>query len=180
MRWCFLAQGEDRGRMQSRVTQIVEHLLMPMSCFSLTRLEDRLIFNLVVEADEKQALRLESLLRKVYGMLSVDVSSEASTMQRMIALFRVRCDSSERNELLHFIGALHARVLMIRPLWVAFEIIGMPSEVEGIYQSVLGYGVVDQVSSSRAFLSSGYESKRSADEASKEYVESGEQEASLT
>lgn len=180
MRWCFLAQGEDHGRMQSRVTQIVDHLLIPMSCFSLARLENRLFFSFVVEAEEKQALRLESLLRKVYGMLSVDVASEASTMQRGIALFRVRCDISERDELLHFIGALHARVLMTRPLWVAFEVMGTPSEVEGIYQSVLGYGIVDQVSSSRAFLSSGYESKRSADETLKVDGERGEQEVSLS
>ena len=96
-------------------------------------------------------------------------------MQRMIALFRVRCEISERDELLHFIGALDARVLMIRPLWVAFEVIGMPSEVEGIYQSVLGYGIVDQVSPSRAFLVSGYESNRSANEPEKEKGESGEQ-----
>jgi acetolactate synthase small subunit len=113
-------------------------------------------------------------------MLSVDASSETSTMQRMIALFRVRCDISEQDELLHFIDALHVSVLMIRPLWVIFEIRGIPSEVEGNYQSVLGYGVVDQLSFSRAFLSSGYESKRSTDETSREDGESGEQEASLT
>ena len=174
MRWCFLAQGEDHGRMHSRVIQIMDHLLIPVSCFSLAKLEDQLFFSFVVEADEKQALRIESLLRKIYGMFSVDASLETATMQRMIALFRVRCDIFERDELLHFIGAIHVRILVIRPLWVAFEAAGTPSEVEGIYQSVLAYGVVDQVSSSWTFLASGYESQKSAEEPSKADAESGD------
>ncbi len=43
---------------------------------------------------------------------------------------------------------------MIRPLWVAFEIVGTPQEIEGVYETALGYGIVDLVSSSSVFMSS--------------------------
>jgi acetolactate synthase small subunit len=156
MRWCFLARCEDHGRMQSRVMQILDHLLTPAISFSMATLDRRLFFSFIVEADEKQALRIESLLRKIYGMLAVEIISETATLQRMIALLRVRCDISERDEVLHFMSALNARMLMIRPLWVVFEVIGTPQEVEGIYQSALGYGLVDLVSSSCAFMGAAF------------------------
>jgi hypothetical protein len=78
-------------------------------------------------------------------MHMVTMSPEGATTPRMHALFRLRCDISARDEVLHFISALDARLLMIRPLWVAFEVVGTSNEVEGIYQSALGYGLLDQM-----------------------------------
>jgi acetolactate synthase small subunit len=121
----------------------------------MSKLDDQLLFSFSIEADEKQARRAESLMRKIHGMRTVTVLPEKAAILRMHALFRLRCDISERDGILHFINALDARLLMIRPLWVAFEVVGTPSEVEGIYQSALGYGLVDQVSSSSIFMASG-------------------------
>jgi acetolactate synthase small subunit len=122
MKWYFLAHGEDRGRMQSRVMGIVDHLLLSMSSFSMTTMDGRQFYSFVVEGDEGQAIRIESLLRKIYGILSVEVIPEADTLQRIIALLRVRCNISDHDEVLHFINALNAvsafnaRELMICPL----------------------------------------------------------------
>ncbi len=121
----------------------------------MSKLDDQLMFSFSVEGDEKQARSAKSLMWKIHGMRTVTVLPEEAAMLRMHALFRLRCDISERGGLLHFINALDARLLMIRPLWVAFEVVGTPSEVEGIYQSALGYGLVDQVSSSSIFMASG-------------------------
>jgi acetolactate synthase small subunit len=154
MRWCFVLQCEDQVRMQSRVLQIVDSQLLAVNFYSVTRLEGKLFMNFVVEADERQAYRIESLLYKIHGMGSIERQADTGAMPRVVALLRVRCDISKRNELLHFIGAFSARVLMIRPLWLCFEIAGTPAEVEDIYQSCLGYGTVDQVASSCIFLAS--------------------------
>ena len=121
MRWYFLVQSEDRRRMQSRIIQIVDHLLISMSSFSMTTIADQQFYSFVVEGDEEQAVRIESLLRKIYGMLSVEVVSEVGALQRIIALLHVSCDISDHDEILHFIGplnsirAIDASKLMIRP-----------------------------------------------------------------
>jgi acetolactate synthase small subunit len=161
MKWSFLAQAEDHGRMQARVLQILDRQMASVECFSMAKLDGSIFLSFVVEANEGQATRAEAQLRKLQGVDSVAMMEETATVRRMIAQFRVHCDISDRAELLHFIQALDARALMIRPLWVAFEAVGTPCEVEGIYQSALGYGLVDLVSSSCSLMVSRYESKRS-------------------
>lgn len=162
MRWCFWTQMEDYGRMQARVIQVLDRLQTPIEALSFAKLDGRIFLTCVVEADQKQASRIESLLRKIHGMISTKVLAETATAQRMIALVRILCDITDRSEVLHFINAFHARAIMIRPLWVAFEVVGTPQEIEGIYQSALGYGIVDLVSSSCAFMTSSIESERGA------------------
>lgn len=142
--------------MQARVLQIIDRLTLTMCSFSLATLNGQVFLNFEIECEPEQAQRARALLKRLQGVTSVDLLSEADAMPRMIALFRFRCDITERNDLLHFISALGARVLVIRPLWLVFEIIGTPQEVEGVYQSTLGYGVVDQISASCIFVGPNY------------------------
>ena len=162
MRWCFWTKMEDLGRMESRVMQVLDRLQATVLTLSTARLDDYIFLSGVMEAQEKQAFRIESLLRKIHGMESARVAPEADAMQRMIALFRILCDMTERAEVLHFITALSARAVMVRPLWLAFEVIGTPQEIEGVYQSALAYGIVDVVSSSCALMITSNESERTA------------------
>jgi hypothetical protein len=91
-------------------------------------------------------------------MLSSRLVPETATIQRMITLFRILCDMTDRAEVLHFMTAVNARAIMVRPLWVAFEMVGSPQEIEGVYQSALAYGIVDVVSSSCALMTAANES----------------------
>jgi acetolactate synthase small subunit len=154
MRWCFWTQMEDLGRMEARVMQLLDRLQVTVVTLSSAKLDDHIFLSGVMDAEEKQAGRIESLLRKIHGMESARVAPETATIQRMIALFRILCDMTDRAEVLHFITALHARAVMVRPLWVAFEVVGTPQEIEGVYQSVIAYGIVDVVSSSCALMTS--------------------------
>lgn len=115
---------------------------------SSVRPDEYIFLSGVLDAEEKQAERIESLLRKIHGMESVKVAPETAVIQRMIALFRILCDMTDRAEVLHLITSLNARAVMVRPRWLAFEVVGTPQEIEGIYQSALAYGIVDVVSSS--------------------------------
>jgi acetolactate synthase small subunit len=154
MRWCFWTQMEDLGRMEARVMQVLDRLQATVVTLSSAKLDGHIFLSGVMEAEEKQAARIESLLRKIHGMESAKVAPETATIQRMIALFRILCDMTDRAEVLHFITALNARAIMVRPLWVAFEMVGTPQEIEGVYQSAVAYGIVDVVSSSCAFMAS--------------------------
>jgi acetolactate synthase small subunit len=162
MRWCFWTEMEDLGRMEARVMQVLDRLQATVVTLSLTRIDGRIFLSGAVEAEEKQAIRIESLLRKIQGIESVKVVPETATIQRVIALLRILCDITDRSEVLHFITAINARAVMVRPLWVAFEMVGSPQEIEGVYQSALAYGIVDVVSSSSAFMTSANDSERAS------------------
>ena len=140
--------------------QVFDRLQAKVVTLSSVRLDGHIFLSGVMDADETQADRVERLLRKIHGMESAKVVLEMNTMQRMIALFRILCDMTERAEVLHFVTALNARVVMVRPLWVAFEVVGTPQEIEGVYQSALAYGIVDIVSSSCALTISANEPER--------------------
>lgn len=154
MRWCFWTQMEDLGRMPARVLQVFDRMQVPVDSISSSRLDGRIFLTCVAEADDLQAARLEALLHKIEGMESVRRLAESAANPRQIALFRILCDITDRADVLHFITALNARTLAIRPRWVAFELVGAPHEIEGVYQSAQGYGIVDLVSSSCAFITS--------------------------
>jgi acetolactate synthase small subunit len=150
---------EDLGRMEARVMQVLDRLQATVVTLSSAKLDDHIFLSGVMEADEIQADRVERLFRKMHGMESAIVVAETAAIERMIALFRILCDMTDRAEVLHFITALNARAIMVRPLWVAFEVVGTPQEIEGVYQSALAYGIVDVVSSSCALMTSENEAK---------------------
>lgn len=160
MRSCFWTQMEEYGRMEARVLQVLDRVQATVVTLSSARLDGHVFLSGSVDTDEKQADRLESLLRRVHGMLSVTVLTETRTTRRMIALFRILSDAGDRAEVLHFIAAIDARAIMVRPLWIAFEMVGTPEEIEATYQSARGYGIVDLVSTSCALMVSAADPER--------------------
>jgi acetolactate synthase small subunit len=162
MRWCFWTQMENLGRMEARVMQVLDRLQATVVSLSSVQLDGDIFLSGLMEAEEAHASRIESLLRKIHGMMTVKVVSEAAATQRMIALFRILCDITDRAEILQFVHAVNARAIMVRPRWIAFEMVGTSKEIEGIYQSAIGYGIVDVVSSSCALMTSESEPERTA------------------
>jgi hypothetical protein len=76
----FLTKMEDHGRMPSRVLQVLDHVPVPVDKLSLSKLDGLILMEFVVDVDEKQVRRIQSLLWKIYGMLSVEVQS-AETLE---------------------------------------------------------------------------------------------------
>jgi acetolactate synthase small subunit len=151
---------EDLGRMEARVMQVFDRLQATVVTLSSARLDSHIFMSSEMDVDETQTDRVERLLRKIIGMESVKVVAETAAMQRMIALFRILCDMTDRAEVLRFITAVSARAIIVRPLWVAFEAVGTPLEIKGVYQSALAYGIVDLVSSSCALMTSTDDDRR--------------------
>jgi len=51
---------------------------------------------------------------------------------------------------------------MVRPRWATFEVVGTSQEIEAVYQSLRGYGIVDLVSSSGALMMPSDDSKEAS------------------
>jgi acetolactate synthase small subunit len=154
MRWCFWTEMEDEGQMESRVLHVFDRLQAEVVTLASAKLDGRILLSCILEADDRQAARIEALLRKIHGMLAVKAVPEAATTQRMIVSIRILCDMTGRAEVLQFVAALGARTVMIRPMCVAFEVAGSPVEIDGVYQSARGYGIVDVLSAGCAMMTS--------------------------
>jgi acetolactate synthase small subunit len=160
MRWCFWVRMEDLRRMEARAVHVLDRLQATIVALSSARIDGNIFLSGVMEAEEKEAIRIEALWRKIEGICSVRVAREMAAMQHVMAQFRILCDMSERAEVLQFINAIHARVLMVRPTWVTFEMTGTPQQIEAIYLSIVGYGIVDIVSCSTALMASAEDAVR--------------------
>ena len=84
MRWCFVLQCEDQVRMQSRVFQVIDSQQLAVDFYSATRLQGKLFINFVVEADERQTYRVQSLLYKIHGMGSIEIQAETGDMPQVV------------------------------------------------------------------------------------------------
>ena len=73
---CFLTEMENDDRMPSRVLQVLSNARASVESLSFSRQGRRLVLSFVVDADEKQLHRIESLLWKIYGMLFIQVQSD--------------------------------------------------------------------------------------------------------
>jgi hypothetical protein len=62
---------EDHHRMPARVLQVLDHVQLSAESLSFTRCNERIVLTFVVNADDKQGYRIESLLWRIFGMLSV-------------------------------------------------------------------------------------------------------------
>jgi acetolactate synthase small subunit len=153
---------EDLRRMESRVMQVLDRLQAVVVTLSCARLDGQIFLSCLLETEEKQVARIEALLRKVEGMHWVKAVPVTAATARMIALFRILCDITGRAEVLQFFSALKARSVTIRPLWVAFEVVGTPEEIEGVYQSARVYGIVDVVSAGCALMTSANDAEAEA------------------
>jgi hypothetical protein len=80
MLWCFWTQMEDFGRMESRVIQVLDRFQATVIALSCVKLDDCIFVSGVMRAEEKQALRIELLLRKIHGTTSVKVVPETAVM----------------------------------------------------------------------------------------------------
>jgi hypothetical protein len=82
--------------------RLAERVQSTVVAFSTNKLDGYIFLSGAIEADETQASRVELLLRKIHGMMTVKVVPEPATTQRMVAMLRILCDITDRAEILHF------------------------------------------------------------------------------
>jgi hypothetical protein len=69
MRWCFWMQMEDLGRMEARAVHVLDRLQATIVALSSARIDGSIFLSGVMEAEEKEAIRIEALWRKIEGDL---------------------------------------------------------------------------------------------------------------
>lgn len=146
MEWMFLISTNRRERVESRILQVLDHHMVPMRSFSSARIGAEIRISFIVETDEANALRTAHLLRKARDVQKVEVFAADNALCRTVALFKVLCDQESRLPLLQVVSSLGAQVIAVRPDSVTFEILGSLPDIHGLRESLLPYGVVENIS----------------------------------
>jgi len=146
MEWMFLVATSRRDRVESRILQVLDHHMVPMRSFSSARIGAEIRISFIADADEASARRTGDLLRKARDVQTVEVFAAGEALCRTVALFKVFCDQDSRLPLLQVVSSLGAQVVTVRPSSVTFEILGALPDIHGLRESLLPYGVVENIS----------------------------------
>lgn len=152
MEWMFLITACNRGRVESRILQVLDHHSVSVQSFAAMRVGNEIRVSFIAEIDKADAILTTDRLRKLQDVQCVDSFANKDGLCRTLALFKVLCDQESRLPLLQVISSLGAQVVAVRPDWVAFQIIGTLPDIEGLHASLLPYGLVEAVSVASAVV----------------------------
>lgn len=152
MEWMFLVTASNRPRVESRVLQVLDHHLVTVQSFSSTRTGNEMRISLTLETDKANAVRSRDLLLRLQDVQSVDSFASTDGLCQRLAIFKVLCDQESRLPLLQVVASIGAHVLAVRPEWVAFQFLGTLKDIQGLYESLLPYGLVEAMSVASAVL----------------------------
>jgi acetolactate synthase regulatory subunit len=71
VKWRLVIQAVHTPRIESRVLQIADHLLLEIDNFSSHKLLDQISISVTFSGGKREAERLASLVERLYGVLSV-------------------------------------------------------------------------------------------------------------
>ncbi len=148
----FLVTACNRARVESRIFQVLDHQMVSVQSFASMRVEDEIRVSFTAQVDQRSAMRISDLLRRLQDVRCVDSFAHQDGLCRTVALIKVLCDQESRLPLLQVISSLSAEVVSIRPDWVAFQIVGTLQDIEGLRRSLLPYGVVEAISVASAIV----------------------------
>jgi acetolactate synthase small subunit len=152
MEWTFLITAHRRARVDSRILQSLENHRIPLESYASARVGDELRISFVAETDAAGAVRTADLLRRVHDIQSVDWFPREHGVSQTLALFKVLCDQESRLPLLQVLSSVGAQVMAVRPEFVTFQIIAAETDIHGLRESLLPYGVVESISAATAMV----------------------------
>ncbi|HSR50514.1 MAG TPA: acetolactate synthase small subunit [Acidobacteriota bacterium] len=114
----------------------------------------------VMEGEAAEAQRAEANLHKLVNILSVENVTESPSVERHLALIKVRCNTSTRREILQICEVFRARVVDIGPQALVAEITGSDSKIEGLVEVLRPFEILEMARTGAVAMSRG---KRAAD-----------------
>ncbi|HSR68076.1 MAG TPA: acetolactate synthase small subunit [Acidobacteriota bacterium] len=109
----------------------------------------------VMEGGAAEAERAEANLHKLINVLSVDNVTERPSLERHLALVKVRCNPANRREILQLCEVFRARVVDIGPQALVAEITGSDSKIEGLVEVLRPFGILEMARTGAVAMSRG-------------------------
>ncbi len=141
----FVVYVEDKPGALDRVASVFRRRSFNIASLTVGHTERPGIsrMTVVMEGDESAALRAQHNLLKIVSVLDVENISEEATVERHLALIKIRCNPGARKEILQICEVFRARVVDIGNEALVVEITGAFGKIEGLIEVLAPFGIVE-------------------------------------
>ena len=147
MRHTLVARVRHQPGVLSRVAGLFRRRAFNIDTLTVGGSEapDMARMTIVVDTQRTPAALVAANLRKLVPVMDVTDVTHLPTVDRDLALIRVRCTPAERNELTGLVDIFRGRVVDVGPDSVIVEITGDEDKVSGLVDLLRPRGVMEMV-----------------------------------
>lgn len=147
MKHTIVAKVVDEPGVLNRVASLFRRRAFNIDSLTVGGSEDpnyaRMTF--VVDAAKVPARLVEANLRKLVSVVDIHDITHVKTVDRELAMIRVRCAPSERHELADLIEIFRGRVVDVARESVILEVTGEADKIEGLVDLLRPRGILEMV-----------------------------------
>ncbi len=143
----FVAYVEDKPGVLNRVASLFRRRTFNIESLTVGHTDQPGVsrMTIVVDTDELGARRVESNLYKLVNVLRVDNVTSQATVERDLALIKVKAGDGKRTEILQLVEVYRARVVDITGDSVIVEITGTEDKIESMVEILRPFGIIEMV-----------------------------------
>lgn len=99
---------------------------------------------IMVRGDEKTAGQVVKQLRKLIDVIYVQILEEEQTVQRELALVKIRVENPEvRREIMDYTSIFRGRIVDVAPNSLIVEITGTPDKMDAFINLIRRFGILE-------------------------------------
>jgi len=147
MRHTLVARVQDEPGVLNRVASLFRRRAFNIESLTVGQSETKNYSRMTVVVDTARvpARLVEESLRKLVPVAEVRDVTELPTVDRDLALIRVRCAPSERAEVAQLADIFRGRIVDVAPESVIVEVTGDGGKVDGLVELLRPRGILEMV-----------------------------------
>jgi len=119
---------------------------------------------IVTETDGPGAHRVESNLRKLVNVLSVDTAFDGALVSRDLAMIKVAADMQSRPHITRIAQTFRAHVVDVTPCSLVLEVSGSEATIDSLLDLLRPFGIIEMARTGRLAMRRGAEAVGAAGE----------------
>jgi len=148
---------EDKPGVLNRVASLFRRRAFNIESLTVghTDLEGVSRMTIVLDADDDTAIRVEANLYKLVNVLRVENVTHTPTVDRDLALIKVKATIENRAEVLQVCDVFRARVVDVATDALIVEITGAEDKIDGLLDVLKPFGILEMVRTGRVSMTRG-------------------------
>ena len=154
MKHTVVAMVENRPGVLTRVASLFRRRGFNIHSLAVGTTEDEGVsrMTIVVDGDNGIVDQVERQLNKLIDVIQVSDLSAEETVDRELALIKVRAGAAERHELLDLVEIFRAQVVDVSPSSVVIQAVAEEDRLDALLENLRPYGVLETVRTGRVAM----------------------------
>ncbi len=154
MKHTVVALVEDRPGVLTRVASLFRRRGFNIHSLAVGATEEEGIsrMTIVVDGDNRIIDQVEKQLNKLIDVVQVADLTGEDTVNRELALLKVRCDATNRREVLDLVEIFRAQVVDVSPTSLIVQAVAEEDRLDALVENLRPYGVLEMVRTGRVAM----------------------------